>query len=78
MTVSRPTPMESTTVVPALNPRVQVYPSAPGTVLLIGKTLDGKWVADYRCPTEDFNERCIVAMERKVLEKERVGPRLLK
>lgn len=55
------------------NPRVQVFPSADGTVLLIGVTLEGKWVAEYRCLHEDFDARCVTAMERRVRAKERSG-----
>lgn len=58
-------------VVQSDNPRVQVYPSADGVVLLVGVTLAGKWVAEYRCLAEDFDERCVLAMERRVRAKER-------
>lgn len=67
----QPTPIETPAVPRAPNPRVQVYPTADGIVLLVGLTLDGKWVAEYRCLSEDFDERCIRAMERRVLLKER-------
>lgn len=60
------------------NPRVQVFPSADGTVLLIGVTLTGQWVAEYRCLAEDFDNRCVLAMERRVRAKERAeGPQLV-
>lgn len=58
----------------APNPRVQVFPSADGTVLLVGVTIAGKWVAEYRCLAEDFDERCVTAMERRVRSKERGRP----
>lgn len=89
MAVSRPTPVvpelaivEPSRVAPPKtdNPRVRVYPSANGTVLLVGVTLAGAWVAEYRCLVEDLDERCIVAMERRVRVKERKdrpGPRLI-
>jgi hypothetical protein len=62
------------------NPRVQVFPSADGTVLLIGITApERKWVAEYRCLAEDFDGRCVAAMERRVRQKERAeGPRLMR
>lgn len=53
------------------NPRVQVYPSADGTVLLVGVTITGRWVAEYRCESEEFDESCVRAMEKRVLRKER-------
>lgn len=53
------------------NPRVQVHPSPNGVILLIGVTLSGSWVAEYRCLEEDFDVRCILAMERRVRLKER-------
>jgi hypothetical protein len=54
-----------------LNPRVQVFPSPNGTVLITGVTLAGAWVAEYRCLAADFDERCVAAMERRVVAKER-------
>lgn len=60
-------------------PRVRVFPSPDGTVLMTGVTLEGHWVCEYRCLKEDFDERCVRAMERKVITKERAGgPRLVK
>lgn len=56
---------------PAPNPRVQVFPSPNGITAIVGVTLAGEWVAEYRCLTSDFEERAIAAMERKVREKER-------
>lgn len=59
--------------------RVRVFPSPDGTVLLVGTTLTGKWVAEYRCLADDFDSRCITAMERRVLAKERKdGPQLVR
>lgn len=59
------------------SPRVQVFPSADGTILLVGVTLEGRWIAEYRCLAEDFDDRCVTAMERKVRAKERHGPQLV-
>lgn len=65
--------MQPTLEIPSLltSPRVQVYPTVDGVVLLIGLTIEGKWVAEYRCLAEDFDERCVRAMERRVIQKER-------
>lgn len=80
MPVSRPTPIvppiaivetDPKPFVRVENPRVQVHPSPDGIVLLIGVTLEGKWVAEYRCLAEDYDERCVAAMERRVRAKER-------
>lgn len=65
------------------SPRVRVYESVDGTVLLAGFTLQtNRWVAEYRCLAEDFDERCVLAMERRVKQKERKlgltsGPQLV-
>lgn len=72
--VSRPNP--PATVAPLTipisdNPRVRVFPSPNGTVTLSGVTMDGRWVAEYRCLREDFDARCVIAMERRVMVKER-------
>lgn len=53
------------------NQRVRVYPSHDSTVLIVGVTLAGEWVAEYRCLAVDFDERCVLAMERRVRAKER-------
>lgn len=64
---------------PAENPRVRIYPSPDGIILLVGVTLDGQWVAEYRCHATDFDDRCVAAMDRRVREKERQGgPRLVR
>jgi hypothetical protein len=52
------------------NDRVHVYPSPNGTVLAIGVTLAGEWVAEYRCHAEDFDERIVIALERRVRQRE--------
>lgn len=59
------------------NRRVRVFPSADGTILLVGVTLAGAWVAEYRCLAPDFDERCVLAMERRVRIKERQGIRVI-
>lgn len=51
-------------------PRVQVIHSPGGTVTIVGVTLAGSWVAEYRCLAEDFDARCVKAMERRVQLKE--------
>lgn len=63
---------------PTANSRVQVFPSADGTVLIVGVTTDGAWVAEYRCLATDFDARCIQAMERRVMLKERSAPQLVR
>jgi len=52
------------------NDRVHIYPSPNGTVLAIGVTLAGEWVAEYRCLAADFDERVVIAMERRVRQRE--------
>lgn len=53
-------------------------PSSGGTTLIVGMTLEGQWVAEYRCYTADFDERSVRAMEREVLKKEAASLRLVK
>lgn len=53
------------------NPRVQIQLSPLGTVTIVGVTLAGRWVAEYTCEVEDFDDRCVLAMERRVKLKER-------
>ena len=55
---------------PRVSDRVLVYPSPDGTVRLIGRTSDGRFVAEYVCLAEDFDERAVTRMERAVLRKE--------
>jgi hypothetical protein len=75
----RPTPPLAAATVPAENSRVRVFPSPDGTVLLVGTTISGAWVAEYRCLRDDFDSRCVTAMERRVLAKERKeGPQLVR
>lgn len=50
---------------------MQIVRSPGGTVLLIGSTLSGDWIAEYRCLEEDFRPHCVRAMEKNVIRKER-------
>lgn len=56
-------------------PRVQSFPSPNGTVLIVGTTCSGEWVAEFRCLAVDCDEQCMLDMERRVLAKE--GLRIL-
>lgn len=56
------------------NPRVQVISSSPGTIHIVGVTLSGDWVAEYKCLVEDFDDLCVTRMEQKVRSKERHRP----
>lgn len=53
------------------NDRVRIYPSANGTVLVVGVTVDGEWVCEYRCLAVDFEESIIDGIERRVRLSER-------
>ena len=53
------------------NDRVRIYPSANGTVLVVGVTADGEWVCEYRCLAVDFDEAIIEGIERRVHLNER-------
>lgn len=61
------------------NPRVQVFPSARGTVHIVGVTRSGNWVAEYICRLEAYSAQRITEMERDVLaaEAREPGPRLV-
>lgn len=74
----RATPSGNTPVSGAESPRVRVHPSPDGTVLIIGTTIDGRWVAEHRCRAERFGERHVRAMERAVLEEEGTALRILR
>ncbi len=59
------------------SPRVHVYPAAKGVVLLIATTIDGEWVAEFRCLASVLDERFIAGLERIVREHEGLALKLM-
>lgn len=48
--------------------KVLFYPCPDGTVRIVGVTDRGKWLGEWSCPTEIFNENMVLRMARHVMK----------
>lgn len=49
--------------------KVLFYPCPDGTVRIVGVTDRGRWVGEWHCLAEDYNENMMLRMARHVMKK---------